>query len=195
MAKLGRRPQKQTIARELGVSPAAFSRYVKRGCPTDSVEAAKAWQRRNVDPTQRALRGGQYVPRRQDERRAPAERYRGNTAWLERAFLDGALLGRRAALDWLVSNQAVAAAALIRHAGLPSVEACNAAALCAQALHAVGRVALEVEDEALNELVGADAYDFMDYVRRLDAAQSPEAVAANAEHLAAELWPAEAVRD
>jgi hypothetical protein len=61
MAKPGRRPMKKTIAAALGVSPAAFSRYVRNGCPSSDIAAARAWQARNVDPGQRLWRGT-YVP-------------------------------------------------------------------------------------------------------------------------------------
>jgi phage terminase Nu1 subunit (DNA packaging protein) len=53
-----KRPTKAAIARAIGVSPPAFTKYVKRGCPIYSIEAAAAWQAANVDPTQRLLRAG-----------------------------------------------------------------------------------------------------------------------------------------
>ena len=53
---------KKTLAAALGVSAPAFSRYVRAGCPVDSVEAARDWQRRHVDPLQRLLRGAGRMP-------------------------------------------------------------------------------------------------------------------------------------
>ena len=53
---------KQQIAQALGVSPPAFSRYVRAGCPVDSLEAARDWQHRHVNPLQRLLRGAGRMP-------------------------------------------------------------------------------------------------------------------------------------
>lgn len=47
---------KKAIATALGITPAAFSRYASRGCPVDSIEAARAWQAANVSPWQRIYR-------------------------------------------------------------------------------------------------------------------------------------------
>jgi hypothetical protein len=51
-----RAPTKCEIALALGISGAAFSRYVKRGCPVWSVSAALAWQAQHVHPWQRVTR-------------------------------------------------------------------------------------------------------------------------------------------
>lgn len=51
-----KKPTKAAIAQALGISAPAFSKYVRRGCPVYSVEAALAWQRQHVDPSQRMLR-------------------------------------------------------------------------------------------------------------------------------------------
>lgn len=53
---------KQQLAQALGVSPPAFSRYVRAGCPVDSLEAARDWQHRHVNPLQRLLRGAGRMP-------------------------------------------------------------------------------------------------------------------------------------
>jgi len=45
--------KKVEIARALGVSPAAVSKYIKRGMPTTSSAAAKAWCAANLDPVRR----------------------------------------------------------------------------------------------------------------------------------------------
>lgn len=50
-----KKPTKKSIAAALGISPPAFTRYVRRGCPTYSIEAARAWQQQHIDPTQRQL--------------------------------------------------------------------------------------------------------------------------------------------
>ncbi len=49
-------PTKSEIARALGISAPGFSRYIKRGCPVYSIEAAREWQRQHVDPSQRLMR-------------------------------------------------------------------------------------------------------------------------------------------
>jgi hypothetical protein len=55
------RLKKQTIARELGITPGRLSQMIRQGCPTNSVDAALAWKRQNVvpriscQPPQRAL--------------------------------------------------------------------------------------------------------------------------------------------
>lgn len=59
---MSKRPSKSQIAKALGVSAPAMSRYVKRGCPTYSIEAAREWQQRNVDPTQRLMRKTEPAP-------------------------------------------------------------------------------------------------------------------------------------
>lgn len=53
---------KQQLAQALGVSAPAFSRYVRAGCPVDSVSAALAWQRANVNPVQRILQHAGRMP-------------------------------------------------------------------------------------------------------------------------------------
>ena len=53
---------KQQLAQALGVSAPAFSRYVRAGCPVDSVEAARDWQRRHVNPLQRILQHAGRMP-------------------------------------------------------------------------------------------------------------------------------------
>jgi hypothetical protein len=49
-------PSKAELARALGISAPAFTRYVKRGCPLWSVEAAREWQAQHIHPAQRAHR-------------------------------------------------------------------------------------------------------------------------------------------
>ena len=49
-------PSKAELARALGISAPAFTRYVKRGCPLWSVQAAREWQAQHVHPAQRAQR-------------------------------------------------------------------------------------------------------------------------------------------
>ena len=51
-----KKPTKAEIAAALGISAPAFSRYVRNGCPTFSIDAARRWQSQNVDPSQRLLR-------------------------------------------------------------------------------------------------------------------------------------------
>ena len=54
---------KKQLAKALGVSPPAFSRYVRAGCPVNSVSAARAWQESNVNPVQRILQhAGRVAP-------------------------------------------------------------------------------------------------------------------------------------
>jgi transcriptional regulator with XRE-family HTH domain len=54
---------KKQLAEALGVSPPAFSRYVRAGCPVNSVSAARAWQQANVNPVQRILQhAGRVAP-------------------------------------------------------------------------------------------------------------------------------------
>ncbi len=54
---------KKQLAEALGVSPPAFSRYVRAGCPVNSVSAARAWQESNVNPVQRILQhAGRVAP-------------------------------------------------------------------------------------------------------------------------------------
>ena len=57
-----KRLSKKTLAEALGVSAPALSRYIKAGCPVDSVEAARDWQHRHVNPLQRLLRGAGRMP-------------------------------------------------------------------------------------------------------------------------------------
>ena len=57
-----KRLSKKSLAAALGVSPPAFTKYVKRGCPSDSVPAALAWQRANVNPLQRILQHAGRMP-------------------------------------------------------------------------------------------------------------------------------------
>lgn len=45
--------KKREIARALGVSASAVTKYVKRGCPTTSVAAARVWRDANLDPVRR----------------------------------------------------------------------------------------------------------------------------------------------
>ena len=53
---------KQQIARALGISPAAFTKYVQRGCPLGSISEARDWQRRHVNPLQRILQHAGRMP-------------------------------------------------------------------------------------------------------------------------------------
>jgi hypothetical protein len=53
---------KKQLARALGISPAAFTKYVQRGCPLGSISEALDWQRRHIDPTQRLLRHAGRMP-------------------------------------------------------------------------------------------------------------------------------------
>jgi len=181
---MARPPKKSTIAKALGVSAPALSRYIRKGCPVDSIEAAREWQRANVDPTQR------LTAQRNQARPATGTKYTGLAARLEQAFYAGAKVGRRSMLDWMLANQALGAAALIRHAGLPVQEACNAAAMVIHALHSAGRVLHQVEDRDINELMGDGTCDFDELVADLDRRDPPEKVAERAEHLARDLWPA-----
>lgn len=52
------------LAAALGLDPAAVSRLKQRGMPTDSVEAAKAWRQRNVNPYYKGLRQQRAVAER-----------------------------------------------------------------------------------------------------------------------------------
>lgn len=90
--------KKSDIAAALGISPPALSRYVRNGCPVTSIEAAREWQRRHVDPTQRQARNSQ-------------QRRRGSQADGARDVMQ---LGKRAMLDELVRNCFIPAAVLIR---------------------------------------------------------------------------------
>ncbi len=49
-------PTKAEIAKALGISAPGFSRYIRRGCPVYSIEAAREWQAQHVHPVQRAQR-------------------------------------------------------------------------------------------------------------------------------------------
>ena len=40
------------LAKQLGISRQVLHRHIKRGCPSDSLEAAIAWRERNLDFTQ-----------------------------------------------------------------------------------------------------------------------------------------------
>ncbi len=40
------------LAKQLGISRQILHRYIKRGCPTDSVESAMKWRNENLDVTQ-----------------------------------------------------------------------------------------------------------------------------------------------
>ncbi len=57
-----KRPTKREIAWALGISGPAFTKYVKRGCPTYSVDAARDWQTQNIDPTRRLVRQAGAAP-------------------------------------------------------------------------------------------------------------------------------------
>jgi phage terminase Nu1 subunit (DNA packaging protein) len=46
---------KAAIAKALNISAPAFDRYLKKGCPHDSVESARAWQAANIDLQRSAL--------------------------------------------------------------------------------------------------------------------------------------------
>lgn len=50
------------LARALGVSPALVSRLKKRGMPTHSAEAAKAWRSRNVGPYVKSPASAYAIP-------------------------------------------------------------------------------------------------------------------------------------
>lgn len=177
---MARPPKKSTIAKALGISAPALSRYIRRGCPVDSIESAREWQRANVDPTQRLT----------SQRNQAKPRYTGLAARLEEAFYAGAKVGRRSALDWTIANQAIGAAALIRHAGMPVQEACNATAMVLHALHSAGRLLHGVDDRDIDALMGDGSCDFGEMLADLDRRQPPEKVAERAEHLARELWSA-----
>ena len=49
-------PSQTAIAAALGISQPAVAQLKRRGMPTDSIEAAQAWHRRNVRPRQRRVR-------------------------------------------------------------------------------------------------------------------------------------------
>jgi hypothetical protein len=47
---MGRPPRKVSIAKALGVSGASVTRYLRRGMPCTSIEAAIAWRDENIPP-------------------------------------------------------------------------------------------------------------------------------------------------
>lgn len=53
----------KAIADALGISQPGVARHVRKGMPTDSVEAALAWHRRNVRPQRQRPRQSRTVPR------------------------------------------------------------------------------------------------------------------------------------
>ena len=48
------------LAALLGISGAAVSKLVKRGMPTDSLERAKRWRKRHLEPGR--IKGGKFDP-------------------------------------------------------------------------------------------------------------------------------------
>ena len=62
MTQVKKKLTKQQIARALGISPAAFTKYVQRGCPLGSISEARDWQRRHVNPLQRILQHAGRMP-------------------------------------------------------------------------------------------------------------------------------------
>jgi len=52
--------QQKELATLLGVSPAIVSRHVKRGMPTDTLERAKKWRRRHLEPGR--VKGTRFTP-------------------------------------------------------------------------------------------------------------------------------------
>ena len=71
-----------------------------------------------------------------------------------------------------MENSAVAAAALIRHGGLPSAEAVKFASMAVLALHAVGREQLEAGDDEVNLIFDKPVADFDAFIESLARRES-----------------------
>ena len=52
--------QQKELAALLGVSPAIVSRHVKKGMPTDTLERAKKWRKRHLEPGR--IKGTRFTP-------------------------------------------------------------------------------------------------------------------------------------
>ncbi|MDP1637605.1 MAG: hypothetical protein Q8L62_05930 [Candidatus Nitrotoga sp.] len=52
--------QQKELAALLGVSPAIVSRHVKKGMPTDTLERAKKWRKRHLEPSR--IKGTRFTP-------------------------------------------------------------------------------------------------------------------------------------
>jgi hypothetical protein len=184
---MARHPRKRTIAEALGISPAAFSRYIARGCPVHSIEAAKSWQRQFVDPSQRLAQQRARQP-------APARVGRGDgiDRMLQEALAAGERAGMRRALDWIWASPQIGAAALIRHGGQAPADAARLAFVVQAALHAAGIELHELTDAELGETFAGHWRGNLGKLR----AELPDlaALEARAVALARDLWPAEAER-
>lgn len=65
--------KKRDIAKALGVSPAAVSKYVRAGMPTNSIVAAQAWRDANLDPTRRIAQQLGFSARKTGDKASPSE--------------------------------------------------------------------------------------------------------------------------
>jgi hypothetical protein len=179
---MARHPRKRTIAEALGISPAAFSRYIARGCPVHSIEAAKSWQRQFVDPSQR-------LAQQRARQQAPARAGRGDgiDRMLQEALAAGERAGMRRAFDWLWVSPQIAAAALIRHGGQAPADAARLGFIAAAALHSAGIELHELTDAELGETFAGHWRGNLSKVR----AELPDlsALEVRAAELARDLWP------
>ncbi|MEG1971366.1 MAG: hypothetical protein RR101_14745 [Burkholderiaceae bacterium] len=180
---------KSDIAKALGVSAPMVSKYVKAGMPVYSVEAAQVWREQNIDPS---LRKEIRQPMASRLAAAPPQCAPGPRGARMVIFEDelisamkaGRRMGQRVMLDWILENQAVIAAALIRHQGDEPKDAMRRAGLVAHTLHMVGCHVHQLNDDEIAYLCPLSTRD--DLFARVEARgdRTQDAI-----EMAASLWP------